>query len=112
MIQVLMFLMMVIFLALFFDIEKERIRVIAFEGAPLEIVIRNNRPILYKFDKAIQDDVWKAWKQHLKDLSEMIQADKSLSHLEFQKKRELEQFWNLEVFKAKRQIRDKVASET
>jgi hypothetical protein len=101
MIELLLFMLMIVFFALFFDIEKEKIHIISFEGSPLEIVTKNNRPVLYRYDEKMQGDILKAWKQHLKDIDEMSKAERSLSSSAYRRKCEMDQFWKLEEFKSK-----------
>ena len=98
MFELLLFLMLVIFFVFFLDIEKEKLHIINFQGAPLEITTKNNRPVLYHYDENIRDGIWKAWKAHLKNIGEMSKAERSLERTEYRRKCQMEQFLKLEDF--------------
>lgn len=90
--------MLIVFICLFIDIEKEKLHIIKFQGAPFEIATKNNRPVLYLYDENIRDDIWKAWKQHLKNIGELSKAERSLDTRTYRRKCQMEQFLKLEDF--------------
>lgn len=110
MIELLLFLMLVVFIGLFLDIEKEKLHIINFQGIPLEITTKNNRPVLHYYDENIREDVRKAWKTHLKNIGEMSKAERSLDTRAYRRKCQMEQFQKLEDF-LKEGKKDKEAGE-
>jgi len=70
--------------------DKTRTDVIQFEGSPLEVLVKNNQPVLTEFEVEMRAPIKKAWSKHQDDLFRMYFYEQNKEREEkLREKREL-----------------------